>query len=82
MDLRTTFFGYDMEVVLKRFEKLNLIMDQIDAKIITKEKAVQLFDSIMAKPIKRRFMGLNKKDVETVFENIRRQLVDYQPRFC
>lgn len=82
MDLRTTFFGYDMEIVLKRFEKLNIIMDQIDERKITKDTAIQLYDSIMKQPIKRRFMGLNRKDVEDVFENIRRQLMDYQPRFC
>ena len=42
MNLKTSLFGYDMDTVLSRFERLNLILDQIEQKDITKDTKLTL----------------------------------------
>lgn len=80
MDLKTSFFGYDMETVLGRFERLRKILDQIDERKINKDTALNLFDAITTEPIRRRLTGFNRKAVDAAFSSIREQLVNYQPR--
>ncbi|HAE52547.1 MAG: hypothetical protein J6I55_00520 [Ruminococcus sp.] len=80
MDLKTSFFGYDMEIVLGRFERLRKILDQIDERKINKDTALNLFDAITAEPIRRRLTGFNRKSVDAAFASIREQLVNYQPQ--
>ena len=78
MNLKTSLFGYDMDTVLSRFERLNLILDQIEQKDITKGTAINLFDALIQEPIKRRLTGFNRKSVDATFADIRRQLVELQ----
>ncbi|MBR1592241.1 MAG: hypothetical protein IJ666_04440 [Ruminococcus sp.] len=80
MDLKTSFFGYDMEIVLGRFERLRKILDQIDERKINKETALSLFDAVTTEPIRRRLTGFNRKAVDAAFASIREQLINYQPR--
>jgi len=74
MQLKTTFMGYDMNEVLKRFERLNNILDQMDEGKVSKEMALQLFDALAAEPFKKQLTGYDRKAVEAQFADIRRQL--------
>jgi len=79
MDLKTSFLGFDMEEVLKRFESFSRLLEKLENRQVSKETALDLCDEIIEKPIKKRLTGFNKKQVNSIFADFRIQLMKWEP---